>query len=99
MWKDQARSYLNLLPFLAASFVNVTRGAMITEAGISILGVGRYKTTLGIILNQAIVKRAALVNELWWWWSSPVLIFSIILIALFLITVGFDEVVDPRLKR
>lgn len=87
---------LNLLPYTIASFVNSIRGAMMTETGLSILGLGN-QTTLGQILHYAAVTRAAVIRGLWWWWMPPVVVLSIILILLYLINMGFDEIIDPRL--
>jgi len=89
---------LNILPFILATFVNITRGAMLTETGISILGLGRHQTTLGIIIYMSTVVRAAIVRGLWWWWAPPAILLSIIMIFLYLINVGFDEIIDPRIR-
>jgi peptide/nickel transport system permease protein len=35
---------------------------------------------------------------MWWWWGAPTLILVIIFIGFFLISVGLDEIANPRLR-
>ena len=35
---------------------------------------------------------------MWWWWGLPILVLVIIFTSLFLITIGLDEIANPRLK-
>jgi len=39
------------------------------------------------------------INGWWWWWLAPIIVVGIIFIGLFLISVGLDEVANPRLRR
>ena len=41
---------------------------------------------------------AAVINGWWWWWLPPIVVIGILFISLFLITIGLDEVANPRLR-
>jgi len=89
----------NMLSYIGALFANAVSGAMVSEAGISLLGLGcQDVTTLGIILYRAQV-RGATVRGLWWWWFPPALCFILIFIALQSINMGLDEIYNPRLRK
>jgi hypothetical protein len=36
---------------------------------------------------------------LWWWWGLPVALLVIIFCGLLILSIGLDEVANPRLKR
>ena len=42
---------------------------------------------------------AALINGWWWWWAAPIVVIVILFIGLFLVSVGLDEIANPRLRR
>jgi peptide/nickel transport system permease protein len=35
---------------------------------------------------------------MWWWWGFPILMLTVIFVGLFLMTVGLDEIANPRLR-
>jgi peptide/nickel transport system permease protein len=41
----------------------------------------------------------ALVRGLWWWWAAPTLVLCLLFLGLFLISLGLDEVANPRMRR
>jgi len=88
----------NMLPFLGAYFAVVVSAAMIAEAGLELIGLGpQYTITLGIMLNWAMVH-AAFTRGLTNWWIPPVFVLIWIFLSLFIISMGLDEVGNPRLK-
>ena len=35
---------------------------------------------------------------MWWWWGPPIVMLVIIFVSLFLMTIGLDEIANPRLR-
>ena len=63
-----------------------------------LLGLGPSRIpTLGMTINNAL-RSSAILRGMWWWWVFPIAILIIIFIALFLMTIGLDEVANPRLR-
>ena len=79
----------NTVPVLAARFVIAVPEAVLTEAGLSFLGLGdpRYKS-LGLTLHQAFAG-GALLNGSWWWYTFPVAAITLLVCSVALL--GLDE--------
>jgi peptide/nickel transport system permease protein len=89
----------NLLPYLAASFIGNTAGAIIAAIGLEVLGLGPQRIpSLGVTIYFSI-QAAAILRNMWWWWALPTVILIIIFIGLLLINLGLDEVANPRLRQ
>ncbi len=89
----------NLLPYLAASFIGNTAGAILAAIGLEVLGLGPQRIpSLGVTIFFSI-DAAAILLDMWWWWGLPTLILIIIFIGLLLINLGLDEVANPRLRQ
>ncbi len=89
----------NLIPYLAASFIGNTAGAILSAVGLEVLGLGPQRVpTLGLMISWAI-ELSALIQNLWWWWGFPSLLLAIMFIGLLLINLGLDEVSNPRLRK
>jgi len=41
----------------------------------------------------------AMINGWWWWWTAPTVIILTVFLGLFFLTVGLDEIANPRLRR
>jgi peptide/nickel transport system permease protein len=81
----------NLLPFLAASFVNSVSTAILSSIGLEVLGLGSQKSlSLGMTIYYSIYY-SAMWKGLWWWWLPPVVVIIFIFISLFLISLAFDS--------
>jgi peptide/nickel transport system permease protein len=88
----------HLLPWLGANFINAFIAAILTESGLSILGLGSQRDmTLGQMIYWAL-SSGALLQNLWWWWFTPVLMLIVLFLALYLVHLGLDEVSNPRLR-
>jgi peptide/nickel transport system permease protein len=88
----------NLLPYLAASFTGNVSASILAATGLEALGLGPTRIpTLGMTVFYAI-RGAALLRGMWWWWGLPILMLIIIFSALFLMTIGLDEIANPRLR-
>ncbi len=88
----------NLLPYLAASFTGNVSGAILAATGLEALGLGPTRIpTLGMTIFYAI-RAAAILRGMWWWWGLPIALLVVIFTGLFLMTVGLDEIANPRLR-
>lgn len=93
----------DLLPNMAAyifmAFVLLMSGAMMSEAGLSMIGVGVTKgTSLGIMLYWAQLLES-IRRGLWWWFMPPGLVLVVLASSLLMISTALDEYFSPRLKE
>jgi peptide/nickel transport system permease protein len=89
----------NLLPYIVAGFVTSVFGGILASVGLQLLGLGpRLVPTLGLMLEEAFTS-GAIVRNLWWWWGAPVGTLIVLFVGLFLVSLGLDEVANPRLRR
>jgi len=88
----------NMLPWLAASFTGGVSGAILGATGLEVLGLGPTRVpSLGMIINYA-TNASALLRGMVWWWFPPILMLMVIFTGFFLITIGLDEIANPRLR-
>ena len=88
----------NLLPYLAASFTGNVSLRILEAASLEALGLGPTRIpTLGTTIFYAI-RAAAILRGMWWWWGFPIIMLTLIFVGLFLMTIGLDEVANPRLR-
>jgi peptide/nickel transport system permease protein len=89
----------NLLPFLAAAFVNSVASAILASIGLEALGLGSLQTiTLGTNIYFAIFY-SAMWRGMWWWWAPPIVILIFLFVGLFLVSMALDEFSNPKLHR
>ncbi|MBX3000612.1 MAG: ABC transporter permease [Caldilineaceae bacterium] len=89
----------NLLPYLGASLVGSVTGAIFASMGLAALGLGPLREpTLGVTIYW-VINQNAFLRGLWWWAAVPITIVALIFIMLFLISVGLDELANPRVRR
>src|ERR1700756_3877223 len=89
----------NLLPYLAATLVSSVSAAILASIGLEVLGLGPIDSpTLGMTLYW-VNFNAAMINGWWWWWTAPTVIILMVFLGLFFLTVGLDEIANPRLRR
>jgi peptide/nickel transport system permease protein len=89
----------NLLPYLAATLVASVSSAILASVGLEVLGLGPVEApTLGMTLYW-VNFNAAIINGWWWWWLAPLVVILIVFLGLFFLTVGLDEIANPRLRR
>jgi peptide/nickel transport system permease protein len=88
----------NLLPYLAASFTGNVSANILAATSLEALGLGPTRIpTLGMTIFYAI-RGSALIRGMWWWWGFPIIMLVLIFTALFLMTIGLDEIANPRLR-
>jgi peptide/nickel transport system permease protein len=89
----------NLLPYMVASLVGSVASAILASVGLAVLGLGPTESPdLGMTLYW-VLYNAAIINGWWWWWVPPIVAIAVLFIGLFLVTVGLDEIANPRLRR
>ncbi len=88
----------NVLPmaFLYAAFA--IAWAILTEAGVSFLGLGDPNSvSWGVMLQSARVY-SAMIEGAWWWFVPPGVCIALVVISGFLIGRGYEEIVNPELQ-
>ncbi len=88
----------NMLPYLAASLTGNVSGAILAATGLEALGLGDTRIpTMGMTIYHAMAV-SALFRGMWWWWGTPIVALIVVFTGLFLMTVGLDEIANPRLR-
>ncbi|MFD0199880.1 MULTISPECIES: dipeptide/oligopeptide/nickel ABC transporter permease/ATP-binding protein [Saccharothrix] len=88
----------NLLPLLASQFVFSVIYAILSEAGLSFLGLGASNSsTLGTMLYYA-QNGFALQRDAWWWFVPPGLVIALFGCGLALVNFSIDEIINPKLR-
>ncbi len=88
----------NVLPFSFLFMTLGVAGAIVTEAFLSFLGLGdATKISWGGMLSGVLTFGGAL--SAWWWLLPPGLAITFVSLGFYLLGRGFDEIVNPRLRR
>src|SRR5690625_4740942 len=88
----------NALPLIASGFLFSVITGILSEAGLSFLGLGSLtSTSWGTMLYFAQNAQAFLIGA-WWWYVPPGLAIAVIGAGLALINFGIDEYSNPRLR-
>jgi peptide/nickel transport system permease protein len=88
----------NMASYLFMTFVLLMSGAMIAEAGLSMIGLGLTRgVSLGIILYWAQTLDSVR-RGIWWWFIPPGLCLVLLTTSLLLLSTALDEYFNPRLK-
>lgn len=88
-----------LLPYTFASIAISVPGAIITEAGLSFLGLGDPSMpTWGQLLHDANTYGAS-ARGLWWWIVPPGLMIALTGLAFVLIGTALDAIVNPKMRK
>lgn len=91
-----------ILPYIASyvvmAFVLQTASGILSEASISMLGLGPYNTiSLGIIMNWALVFEAPVAGA-WWAFIPAAIAIAFITFSLYLMNTGMDEIFNPKIR-
>ena len=89
----------NLLPFIAAAFVNQVFYSVYASFFLAVLGLGPLREPLLGNTIWAAQGQSAFFNNWWWWPLFPALALVLILGSLALINMGMDELANPRIRK
>jgi len=89
----------NLLPFIAAAFVDQVFKAVFASFYLAVLGLGPLREPLMGNIIWAAQGQSAFFNNWWWWPLAPAMAMVLILGSLALINMGLDELANPRVRR
>jgi len=89
----------NLLPFIAASFVNQVFIAVYASFILAVLGLGPLREPLLGNTIWAAQTQSAFFNNWWWWPVFPAVALVLILGSLAFINMGLDELANPRIRK
>ncbi len=88
-----------LIPLVLPTYVLTIIDSILTEAGLSFLGLGDpTRPSWGLLLYYAQI-RGAFVRGMWWWVIPPGLMITITGIGFLLIGTGLEEYFNPRLRK
>jgi len=89
----------NLLPFIAAAFVNQVFYSVFASFNLAVLGLGPLREPLLGNTIWAANQASAFFNNWWWWPLFPAFALVLILGSLALINMGLDELANPRIRK
>ncbi|MGL1935226.1 MAG: ABC transporter permease [Fibrobacterales bacterium] len=88
-----------IMSYVFMVFIIQLSSAIMTEAGLSIMGLGPYDSqSLGKILQDAITNEA-LTDGAWWAFVPAVVLLTIIQFSLYIINTSMEGVFNPRLRK
>jgi peptide/nickel transport system permease protein len=94
---------LHILPYLLSYvfmvFILQTASGILSEAAISMIGLGPYDTvSLGTILNEA-MRNEALGDGAWWAFLPATILITVIVFSFYVINTSMEGVFNPRLRK
>ncbi len=88
-----------LIPLIIPVYVLTIVDSILTEAGLSFLGLGDpTKVSWGLLLYYAQI-RGAFVRGMWWWVIPPGLMITITGLGFLLLGTGLEEYFNPRFRK
>lgn len=90
----------NMLAYIMLIYAIATGGAIIAEAGISMIGFGpdpKEYITLGTMLYWTI-QNETIRSGFWWLYFPPGLILTVFFVLLYVMQANMDEILNPRLR-
>jgi len=89
----------NVLPLIFANMILGISGAILSEAGLSFLGLGDpHHTSWGLILHYA-SGHGAIAGGLWWYVVPPGICILLLVLAFIFIGYAMDEILNPKLRK
>lgn len=86
-----------IVPYAFASMVFSVPSAILTEAGLEVLGIHIGLPGWGSILSSAEMNRGVAFSA-WWWVFPPGILLAITSLAFVLLGIALETIVEPRLK-
>jgi peptide/nickel transport system permease protein len=89
-----------IVPYAMATLVFSVPGAILIEAGLSVLGIHHGLPTWGSILSDAEgYVRSGGSYGIWWWILPPGILIGLTSLAFVLLGLALETIVEPRLRR
>lgn len=89
----------NMMSYLFMTFILQFGGAILTAATLDFIGLGPTQgTSLGLMMNNALLWNALHLG-MWWWFIPPGVAITAIVGAMYIMNVGLDEVFNPKLRE
>jgi len=89
----------NVTPLIFANMILMVSGAIISEAGLSFLGLGDpHSTSWGMLLRYA-SEHGAIAAGMWWYVVPPGLCILLLVVGFIFISYAVDEILNPRLRE
>jgi peptide/nickel transport system permease protein len=95
--------FVHIMPYLLSYvfmvFILQMAAGILSEASLSMLGLGPYDSiSLGKILNEAKTNEA-LTDGAWWAFTPAMILITVIVFALYTINTSLEGVFNPRLRK
>jgi peptide/nickel transport system permease protein len=88
-----------LLSYIFMVFILQMAAGILSEASLSMLGLGPYDSvSLGKILNEAKTNEA-LTDGAWWAFAPAMVLITVIVFSLYVINTSLEGVFNPRLRK
>jgi len=84
-----------IIPYAVASLVFSVPGAILSEAGLSVLGLEHGWPTWGKVLSAA---RLSGRYDAWWWVLPPGILLALMSLTFVLLGMAIETIVEPRLR-
>ncbi len=89
----------NMFSYVFMVYILQFNGTILASVGLEFLGLGPTRgVSLGLVMQNA-VNWNALHLGMWWWTIIPGLILTLLIVSLYFINTGLDEVFNPRLRE
>ena len=89
----------NVMPYIAVNFIFYIQGALFASVGLYYLGVLPYNPlNWGTMINQAVAQGAYFTVRGLSSFASPLAAVTLFTIGLILLSAGFEEIFNPRLR-
>ena len=89
----------NMFSYVFMVYILQFNGTILSSVGLEFLGLGPTRgISLGLVMQNA-VNWNALHLGMWWWTIIPGLILTLLIVSLYFINTGLDEVFNPRLRE
>jgi peptide/nickel transport system permease protein len=84
--------FSNMMSYISLQFCGAFASAILTEAGLSLLGLGPTTVvTLGMMIHWSILNETQMLG-IWWWFIPPGLVLTLLSAALYTISSIVDEI-------
>ncbi len=89
----------NMLSYVFMVFILQFGGSILAAVGLDFIGLGPTRgTSLGLMLQQAVLWNAIQLG-MWWWIIPPGAIITALVAALYTVNTGLDEAFNPKLRE